>query len=160
MSESGSTTAATGAGRAPDELRVLDSAECLRLLGTSVVGRLGAVVGGYPVVIPVNYALDGDAVVVRLAEGTLLRAVRAANVCFQVDEIDPFRQTGWSVLVRGLGEELTDAHREELAARTRAAGVQPWAPGEREHWVRIIPHGMSGRRIVPGALAFEPEGYL
>jgi hypothetical protein len=46
--------------------------------------------------------------------------------------------------------------------RTRASGVQPWAPGEHGRWLRIIPQAISGRRIVPGALPspFEAAGYL
>jgi hypothetical protein len=66
------------------------------------------------------------------------------------------------VLVRGLAEEVTSAHRSELIARTEATGVTPWAPGEHGHWMRLIPQAISGRRIVPGRLppAFEDAGYL
>jgi hypothetical protein len=56
------------------------------------------------------------------------------------------------VLVRGLAEEVTGAHRADLVARTQAVGVQPWAPGEYGSWLRIIAHGISGRRITPGQL--------
>ena len=66
------------------------------------------------------------------------------------------------MLVRGLAEEVTAAHRAELIERTRASGVQPWAPGEHGHWLRLIPHAITGRRIVPGELppAFEGAGWL
>ena len=71
-------------------------------------------------------------------------------------------RSGWSVLVRGLAEEVTSAHRDELVERTKAGGVEPWAPGHRGHGMRLIPHSISGRRIVPGELppAFEPGAYL
>jgi hypothetical protein len=54
------------------------------------------------------------------------------------------------VLVRGLAEEVTPAHREELVAHTKGTGLTTWAPGEHGHWVRLIPQAISGRRIVPG----------
>ena len=80
----------------------------------------------------------------------------------EVDQIDRRTRTGWSVLVRGLAEELTDAHGAELIRRTQATGVRPWAPGEHGRWLRIIPQGMTGRRIVAGELPppFEDGSYL
>jgi len=79
-----------------------------------------------------------------------------------VDQIDQYTRTGWSVLVRGLAEEVTGPHRAELVEAARASGVQPWAPGEHGHWIRLIPHAITGRRIVSGELppAFEAAGYL
>jgi len=66
------------------------------------------------------------------------------------------------VLVRGLAEEVTSEHRTELIERTKVSGVEPWAPGDHGHWMRLIPQVISGRRIVPGELppAFEPGAYL
>lgn len=80
----------------------------------------------------------------------------------EVDQIDPVTQTGWSVLVRGLAEEVTDRHREELVASTHAAAGTPWAPGEHGHWIRLIPHRVTGRRLLGPALppAVESAGYL
>ena len=94
--------------------------------------------------------------------GSRLSAADHANVTFEVDHIDPISRSGWSVLIRGLAEEVTSAHRTELIERTHATGVEPWAPGEHGHWLRIIPHDVSGRRIVPGELPppFESAGYL
>ncbi|MEJ3653293.1 pyridoxamine 5'-phosphate oxidase family protein [Actinomycetes bacterium KLBMP 9759] len=143
-------------------LRAIPADECRRLLTTRRIGRLGVVVEHFPLVIPVNYTLDGEVVVLRMASGTTLAALHHANVSFEVDVIDERTRSGWSVLVRGLAEELTPQHRAELVARTQAADPQPWAPGERGHWVRLIPQGITGRRIVPGQLppAFEAAGYL
>jgi nitroimidazol reductase NimA-like FMN-containing flavoprotein (pyridoxamine 5'-phosphate oxidase superfamily) len=147
----------------PDpELHVIPADECYALLATQQIGRLGVVAEHYPLIFPVNYALDHDVIVMRMAEGTKLSAADHANVTFEVDAIDVRTRSGRSVLVRGLAEEVTDAHRAELIERTRASGVEPWAPGEHGHWVHLIPHGISGRRIVPGLLppAFGPEAYL
>ena len=144
-------------------LERLDPQECWKLLSTQQVGRLGVNAEHYPLIFPVNYAVvAGDVVVIRSGPGTKLTAAGHANVTFEVDSIDPYGRTGWSVLIRGLAEEVTDRHREDLVEQTKASGVQPWAPGEHEHWVRIIPHRVTGRRISRGELlpAFEDAGYL
>ena len=39
---------------------VLERRECLRLLAGEVVGRVGVVEAGSPLVLPVNFGLDGD----------------------------------------------------------------------------------------------------
>jgi len=148
-------------GTAPT-LRQLSTEDCYRLLGSHQIGRLGVNADRYPLIFPVNYAMDGDVVVIRTNAGLKLTAADHANVAFEVDDIDPIRRVGWSVLVRGLAEEMTSEHRDDLIERTKAAGVEPWAPGERGHWLRIVPQMVTGRVIVPGELppAFEPHGYL
>jgi hypothetical protein len=143
-------------------VEVLDGDECYRLLATQQIGRLGVNAERYPLIYPVNYGLDRGVIVIRTGPGTKLTAADHANVTFEVDEIDQLTRSGWSVLVRGLAEEVTSAHRAELVERTVAAGVSPWAPGEHGHWLRLIPHDITGRRIVPGRLPphFEAAGYL
>jgi nitroimidazol reductase NimA-like FMN-containing flavoprotein (pyridoxamine 5'-phosphate oxidase superfamily) len=149
-------------GASGPSLRELTAEECYLLLATQQVGRLGVNAEHYPLIFPVNYALDRGVVVIRTHPGTKLTAASHANVTFEVDQIDQLTRTGWSVLVRGLAEAVTAEHRAELIERTRASGVQPWAPGEHGHWLRLIPHAVTGRRIVPGELppAFESAGYL
>jgi len=142
-------------------MRSIPADECYRLLGTQEIGRLGLIAEHYPLILPVNYALDGTALVIRTHAGTILRAAEHANVTFEVDEVDRHTRSGWSVLVRGQAEEVGEAHRADLVTRTKAAGVEPWAPGEKGHWLRIITHQISGRRIVPGELSgLDPRGYL
>lgn len=130
-----------------DSLDVLSHDECFRLLATHEVGRLGVYAEHYPLIIPVNYALDDRIIIVRTSPGTKLSALNHANVTFEVDEIDRTRRAGWSVLVRGLAEEVTEVHARDLVERSQSAGVSPWAPGVREHLVRVIPHLVTGRRI-------------
>lgn len=131
-----------------NQLETLDSDECFRLLAAAQVGRLGVVADHYPLIIPVNFGLDRGTIVIRSSAGTKLAALEHANVTFEVDDIDSASRSGWSVLVRGQAEEVGVEHGQELLERTRATGTSPWAPGQREHWVRIIPHQITGRRIV------------
>ena len=133
-------------------LAELSREECEFLLASRQVGRLGINAEHYPLIFVVNYGIDRGVIVIRVHPGTMLSHANHANVTFEVDEIDYATRSGWSVLVRGLAEEVTDAHVAELVARTKASGVQPWAPGEYGHWLRLIPHAVSGRRITPDTL--------
>lgn len=148
--------------KVPGSLEVIPADECYQLLGSHEVGRLGVIAEHYPLILPVNYGLDGTTIVIRTHPGTKLTAAAHANVTFEVDDIDRSTRSGWSVLVRGLAEQVTSDHRAELVARTQATGVQPWAPGTYGHWLRIIPQGISGRRITPGQLPWgvDDRAYL
>ncbi len=143
-------------------LEVLDTQECLRLLATQVIGRIALPGKRFPLILPVNYALDRDVIVFRTHSGSTLLTADHANVTFEVDEIDRRTRSGWSVLVHGLAEEVTEAHRADLVERTQATGVKPWAPGERGHWVRLIPQEVTGRRIPAGLLPslYDMAAYL
>ena len=48
----------------------LEAEECYRLLAGHEIGRLGVFAEHYPLIFPVNYALDQHAVVVRTHPGT------------------------------------------------------------------------------------------
>jgi nitroimidazol reductase NimA-like FMN-containing flavoprotein (pyridoxamine 5'-phosphate oxidase superfamily) len=126
----------------------LSADECRELLATRDVGRLALVVGGYPEVIPVNYAVVRDRVVIRSDPGMKLRHARFERVCFQVDELDMPHRTGWSVLVQGIVHELKagDRHAEELDFA--AAQIRPWAEGAKSHVLVVTPMNVSGRRLV------------
>jgi uncharacterized protein len=146
----------------PGHLDELDADECRKLLATQQIGRVGVIVGHYPLIFPVNYVLSRDAIIFRTAPGTKLWASQQSNITFEVDELDSVHHSGWSVLVRGIGQEFLPAHDPLLAAPAQAPGAAPWAPGERDHFVRILPDVITGRRIRLGELpdAFDQRGYL
>ncbi len=89
-------------------LEELDRDECLRLIAHATLGRLAVVVAGQPLVFPVNFTLDGDAVVFRTEPGTKLHGARNGPVAFECDGIDLRYHTGWSVLVLAIVEEVND----------------------------------------------------
>jgi nitroimidazol reductase NimA-like FMN-containing flavoprotein (pyridoxamine 5'-phosphate oxidase superfamily) len=126
----------------------LDEAECRRLLAEEEVGRVGFVDDdAFPVVLPVNFVIDGDLVALRTDMGTKLDHVPLHRVAFEVDSIDNRTRTGWSVLVQGYGQDVTDAvgdRYEDLRRRS----LPSWAPGPKTHWLTIQIHRVSGRRIV------------
>jgi len=126
-------------------IEMLDRDHCLRLLANDEVGRLAVISGGAPVILPVNYAMDGEAVVVRTAAGTKLDAV-ATPACFEIDAFDRSTRHGWSVVVSGRLEEV-DGYASRDLARLRSLGVSPWAEGERDHFLRLVPSRITGRRV-------------
>ena len=80
--------------------------------------------------------------------GTKLTAAAQGQVAFEVDEIDESARTGWSVLVTGVGYEVTDAL-DATSVATRRFPVDTWAPGQKSHWIRIQTERLSGRRVRP-----------
>jgi uncharacterized protein len=127
----------------------LSRAECLRLLAASQFGRLAvALTDGAPVIRPLNYIFDerSQSVVFRTARGSKLHAVlQVAEAAFEIDGIDEGSRTGWSVIVHGRAEEVTN---QADVRRLDALGLTPWAPGHRPHWVRIRARTVTGRRLV------------
>jgi nitroimidazol reductase NimA-like FMN-containing flavoprotein (pyridoxamine 5'-phosphate oxidase superfamily) len=128
-------------------LEVLDRVECLRLLATASLGRVGICSGALPVVLPVTFRLVDDRIVFRTAPGTKLdAATRNAVVAFEVDSIEPFSHSGWSVCVTGVASAVTDpAEVDQLAA----AHVPWWAPTDDGHFVAISTQMISGRLLTP-----------
>ena len=132
-------------------LEIIPRPDCLRLLASRAVGRLAFMVGDQPLVLPVNYALQGDVVVFRTGEGTKLDQALRAKVAFEVDDLDEPTRSGWSVVVQGVAHEITDDDAWHLTSM-RTPDISTWIPAPTEHWVRIEPTLISGRRLpVPSA---------
>jgi hypothetical protein len=146
VSENDSDTASQPSAPGVASLERLNRSECLNMLALAQVGRVGFVVDGQPEILPVNYALDGDTVLFRTDEGSVLNRASMANVAFEVDSIDEAFQSGWSVLVRGRGECIADAV-DPTSERIRRLTLITWAPGERDRWFTIRPTSITGRRL-------------
>jgi nitroimidazol reductase NimA-like FMN-containing flavoprotein (pyridoxamine 5'-phosphate oxidase superfamily) len=129
-------------------VEIIERKECLELLAGEEVGRVGILDGGSPLVLPVTYGMDGDAVVFRTGPGSKLHASRGSAGCFEIDGYDREHHTGWSVVVRGHLDEVTKFD-PELLQRT-ADVADPWLPGPLEHVVRLSPTTITGRRIAQG----------
>lgn len=123
--------------------------ECLRLLAGEEIGRVGFVVGGRAEVLPVNYVMDGEAIVFRTADGTKLRAASNAPVTFEVDAVDRERRSGWSVVVRGVAHEVASLGRTELTERLARVELAPWGGDDKPFVIRVAPIIVTGRRVGP-----------
>lgn len=132
-------------------LEVLAVDECLRRLRLTPVGRVAFVDQGEPVILPVNHAMDGDAIVFRTAPGSKLAAATAEQpIAFEIDDYRLDERTGWSVVVSGTAVLVEDGAERQ---RLDALDLQTWADGtERGHWIRIRAYSMTGREIVHDAI--------
>jgi nitroimidazol reductase NimA-like FMN-containing flavoprotein (pyridoxamine 5'-phosphate oxidase superfamily) len=130
----------------PEELA---ETECLRLLATQDVGRLAFVDGDQPMVVPVNYALDGATIVFRTGTGAKLANAPLNRVAFEVDQIRAATKEGWSVVVKGVAQDISTAI-DSVSERLRSLPVSPWIDQrEADHWIRIVPRQITGRRVHP-----------
>ena len=141
-------------------LEELDEAECLRLIAPGGIGRL-VYAGRFDLtVLPVNYMFFNGAILFRTTQDSptdedLRTGIAHAEyrVAFEVDQFDLAARDGWSVLLQGPAHHLDS---ESERAEALQAGVEPWPDGAREHFIRITPARVTGRRIrrirpVPGA---------
>jgi len=138
------------ADRVMDEL---DEAESLQLISAGGIGRIAYPSRFGPAVLPVNYKWYDGAIVFRTARHSALDEDLQTgisggdyDVAFEIDEFDVPGRQGWSVLVQGPAHHV-EGEAERQAAKQ--AGVEPWPAGERELFLRIVPHRVTGRRIRP-----------
>lgn len=127
-------------------LVVLSRQECLRLLESESVGRLGFVHEGTVDILPVNFLVHEGAIYFRTTWGSKLQAVTdGGTVAFEIDRLRPDSRTGWSVLARATARLVEDpALRRELAA----SDLQTWAPiSENPFWIVLQIEEIGGREI-------------
>lgn len=126
-------------------LESLDREDCLRLLATQTLGRIGITVRALPVVLPVNFALLEDSVVFRTIPGTELdAATNNAVVAFEVDSYEFSGSSGWSVLVIGNATRLPD----DDVNGAEALEIDAWPlDGQASHFVSVESAQISGRRF-------------
>jgi hypothetical protein len=126
-------------------LEHLSRDECMRLLASVSTGRIVYTRQALPAVELVNFALeDGDIIIRTDASGKLAAATSGAIVAFEADSVDPVDHTGWSVTA--VGESRAVADRQEIL-RLEQIALHPWAPGKRDHFIRIRPTILNGRRL-------------
>jgi uncharacterized protein len=126
-------------------LEHLSRGQCMRLLGSVPVGRIVYTRQALPAVELVNFALDDGDIVIRTdASGKLAAATRGAVVAFEADSVDVAGHAGWSVTVVGQSRAVTDP--EEIRHLEQTA-LEPWAPGRHDHFIRISPSIVNGRRL-------------
>ncbi len=133
---------------------VLPRNECVRLLWVHAggVGRVGVAANGQPFIMPVNYRMLGEDIVVRIGRGSMLGAVEHRSVlAFEVDSAVP--PEAWSVYVRGPARV---AEHRSVHADAHPLGAGPVVPHPGTVDVVIRSDVVSGRRfplIAPDAAA-------
>lgn len=131
-----------------DHAAALEPEECIRLLSSARLGRVGLNTPDGPQVLPVNHAVVNGTIVFRTdLYGVLADGTDGVVVAFEADELDDRMRSGWSVLVVGLAEHVEE-HADVVDAFQRLG--HPWAPGPRPLVARIVPARVTGRRFSSG----------
>lgn len=133
----------------PHRLIVLDRTRSLELLAGCApgVGRLAFNTHGTPHIELVNFILDGEDVIFRVAAGAkLIAASQGGRFALQVDEIDTTSRSGWTVTVSGPVYRVHGADAERLGER-----LSPWAAGEKRFILRMTPLQVYGRSLTATA---------
>lgn len=124
------------------ERGILSEEDCWELLRNHEFGRLAYVTDGLPVIVPINYVVDGDQLVFRTANGAKLQSILAnSHVAFEVDKVDDTTETGCSVVVRGEAVRLPAD--EEI--RLEQVGLRAWLGSEKPILVAVRPTLITGR---------------
>lgn len=128
------------------EPRDLTPQECERLLRAGVVGRVALSTPDGPHIIPVNYGIHDDTVVIRTSSYSILGSYgRNAMLAFEIDHIDHERHLGWSVVARGRSWAEVDP--DQLAAIRESWAPRPWATGSRNLFIRLRWDTLTGRAL-------------
>ncbi|MCQ4199499.1 pyridoxamine 5'-phosphate oxidase family protein [Streptomyces coelicoflavus] len=134
---------------APRRSIELGAEEALALLGSVSLGRVVFTRQALPTIRPVNHVLDDGDIVIRTHEGAALtsRTWKAGDpgvvVAYEADSIDPATHLGWSVVVTGYAQPVTDPG--ELT-RYQAL-LRPWVERSMDYAIRIAPDLITGVRL-------------
>jgi uncharacterized protein len=127
-------------------LKELTREECFELLASTNVGRFAYCSPEGPEVFPLNYVLQGESLLFRTSPHTTLgRRLPLAAAAFQIDDVDDYTETGWSVLIRGPVDVVE--HDDLPPADERP---EPWVGGLRPLHLRLSARAVTGRRVLPG----------
>jgi nitroimidazol reductase NimA-like FMN-containing flavoprotein (pyridoxamine 5'-phosphate oxidase superfamily) len=143
------------------QVEQMDEAECLRLISGGGVGRI-AYSGRFGLaVLPVSYKLLEGNIVVRTPLGSstdqdLRTGIHGADyrVTFEIDQVGKDAQVGWFVVIQGPAHHV-DSHDDYLSAWVHAPQSSDWRTTE--HFVRITPTVIVGRRLRQAALPRQPS---
>lgn len=142
------------------ELKELTYSECRALLVAAQAGRVAVSTPDGPHIIPLNYSVVDESIVFRTTPFSVLATYgRNAKLAFEVDSFHDEVQLGWSVVVRGRADVVTDA--VELAHIRQICPPVPWADGARNLHFRLALQEVTGRALghVP-YLDLDPESIV
>lgn len=142
---------------ASSQVLTLSEDECWALVRENGLGRVAIIVEGIPRIFPVNYAAAEGSVVFRTEPGTKLEHGPGSSACFEIDGYDRNAAVGWSVMVVGILQDITNS-KDERSLRLRRLTVDPAAPGARLHWLELRAEEVSGRSFQGGWMV--PGGYF
>ena len=125
----------------------LSEQTCRDLLLQEGVGRVGFCTPLGPRVLPVTFTVHDNCVFFRTTPYSALGTYgRDTEVAMEVDSLDKERREGWSVVVVGRTEVVSDP--EEVANIRNGWDPSPWPDGNRHLYIRLHVREISGRQVV------------
>jgi nitroimidazol reductase NimA-like FMN-containing flavoprotein (pyridoxamine 5'-phosphate oxidase superfamily) len=125
-----------------DPVVELSTEECWELLEAEEFGRLAYRLVDEVHLVPINYLLDGRAILFRTASGNkLLAAALHSDVAFEIDWHDDL--AAWSVVARGRLRRLE----EDEEHRIDDLPLHSWLPTLRYDVIELVPDVVTGRRF-------------
>lgn len=122
----------------------LSADECWELFRRGSIGRLAVSANDQPEIFPINYRIEDGEFIFRTGHGSKLAAALGKQVALEADGVDKAGVIAWSVIVKGPAYRL-DRTPEVLNSVGRL--LVPWEAGKKDHFVRIVPESISGRRF-------------
>ena len=126
----------------------LTPAESWQLLAGVTLGRIVFTQHAMPAIRPVNHLVDDQAIIIRSHLGSAVTARTGARdgtvVCYEADELDPVRHTGWSVIATGMARLI----RNPAAVSRYKQMLEPWTAGQMDYVIAIKPQIITGIRLV------------
>ena len=111
------------------------------------MGRVVFTMNALPAIRPVNHVVDKQVIIIRSHLGSAITGHASqdgAVVCYEADEIDPDRHTGWSVIATGLARLVRDPD----SVHRYGQALEPWASGVMDQVIAITPQMITGIRLV------------
>ena len=125
-----------------DVVTELSSEQCWEMLRAEEFGRLAFHLVDEVHITPINYAVDGETLLFRTAEGSkLLGVVMGSDVAFEIDRYG--EDTARSVVIRGVARLLP----EDEAHRAENTKLRSWVPTSKYNVVEIAPSVVTGREF-------------
>lgn len=117
-------------------VEMLSASECRGYLAQVGIGRVAVTVDALPAIYTVPFVLNGETLLIRVAQcSALRRALAGSVVALSADHFDESQEDSWSVLVRGVGEEVGD---EAPAVSLRLLPLRSCSePPERDCFVQL-----------------------
>lgn len=131
----------------PRQTVELTEDEAWRLLASVSLGRIVFNMNAMPAIRPVNHLIDNKTIIIRSHLGTAIvkRASDAGTVvCYEADELDPVRHTGWSVIATGLACLI----REPAAVARYQQLLEPWVQRQMDYVIAVKPQIITGIQLL------------
>jgi hypothetical protein len=128
------------------QLEALPREESLRLLASTSLGRVVFTHFALPAIRPVNHMVEGDTIIIRTHLGAVIASAvdgTGTVVAYEADMIGPDDHLGWSVIVVGRANRVTDPG--EIARYQHA--LRPWVSGDMDEVIVITADMVDGFRL-------------